>query len=427
MTSSTYLLDDTPALEDQLTPVGEGGHERIARAMAELIRSEEHGGRLIGLEGRWGSGKSTVINLMRKRLERNEHTTTFVFDAWAHERDPLRRSFLESLIRHFRDKRWVEPTHWNDVLERFAKRQTTTKTTTVSDTTRFGKVLALFALPVPLGAALLAGSIQQGVTFRLSPEPNVLFILGVLLSGAPLWVVLARLARKHWRRFRGKDVDLWSGWEVLTGNVKRESTQNTWETPEPTSVEFGDEFKCLMHDALSNSNSKRTVIVLDNLDRVAADDALKIWSTLQTFLHNSSFRNTAWFKRVWIVVPYDKTSLGRLWTSERTAKTADIEPVLDDVSESFVDKTFQIRFEVPPPVLSNWKDYLSQLVCKALPANDKDARDVCRIYNDQIVKQSGAPTEVDPNFWTGVLTIVLSGWAGPGRMRSGVSRARVVP
>ena len=36
-------------------------------------------------------------------------------------------------------------------------------------------------------------------------------------------------------------------------------------------------------------------------------------------------------------------------------------------------------------------------------------------------------SEVDPNFWTGVLTIVLSGWAGPGRMRSGVSRARVVP
>ena len=53
MKCPTYLLDDTPPPEDQLAFHGEGAHERVARALADLIHSEE-GGKLIGLEGRWG-------------------------------------------------------------------------------------------------------------------------------------------------------------------------------------------------------------------------------------------------------------------------------------------------------------------------------------------------------------------------------------
>ena len=38
-----------------------------------------------------------------------------------------------------------------------------------------------------------------------------------------------------------------------------------------------------MDEALGGKHERKVVMVLDNLDRVDAKDALSIWSTLQTF------------------------------------------------------------------------------------------------------------------------------------------------
>jgi hypothetical protein len=56
----TRLLSDDPSDID----IFEGkGHQKIADAIADMIiDKDEIGGKTIGLEGNWGSGKSTVIN-----------------------------------------------------------------------------------------------------------------------------------------------------------------------------------------------------------------------------------------------------------------------------------------------------------------------------------------------------------------------------
>ena len=402
MKCPTYLLDDTPPPEDQLAFHGEGSHERVARAMADLIQSSEPGGKLIGLEGGWGSGKTTVINLMRKRLDSVPDTTLVVFDAWAHERDPLRRSFLESLIRHFQKIQWVEKGRWNNVLERLSNRRRVTTTRTVPHTTIFGKVLIFSALLVPLGTALVAGSFQRGVTCDTSLPFNWLFLIGVCLSIAPFFVVLlkfvwTRIIRSTTTAHRDSRLDAKDGaslseWALLTGNAMSETNQDTTETPEPTSIEFEDEFRSLMDDALSGSESRKAVLVLDNLDRVGPGDALSIWSTLQTFLQDRSSQVEEWFRKTWIIVPYDKSGLRRLWIARGANSAEGDSNSSDGIAESFIDKSFQIRFEVPPPVLSNWKLYLSQLVNDALPQHAEDAHDFYRIFNHCIVKQTGPPT-----------------------------------
>lgn len=101
---SVNLLVDTPAIKDEF-----GTHERIAEAIASAIKSED-GGITIGLEGGWGSGKSTVINLVKKKISINENknATIVLFDAWAHQGDPLRRTFLETVISHLQNEKWVD-------------------------------------------------------------------------------------------------------------------------------------------------------------------------------------------------------------------------------------------------------------------------------------------------------------------------------
>ena len=147
-----------------------------------------------------------------------------------------------------------------------------------------------------------------------------------------------------------------------------------------------------MDCALSNSECRRAVLVLDNLDRIGPADALSIWSTLQTFLKNRDSDASTWFSRIWIVVPYDKTGLRRVWSAQHTISKNEGRASLDDVAASFIDKSFQVRFEVPPPVRSNWKEYLYQLVIEALPEHDNDKHDIYRVFKHQIAGESGSPT-----------------------------------
>src|SRR6266566_6074920 len=105
--SEVILLPDVPASEDAFGP-----HKRIAKAIHELITREE-GARAIALVGTWGGGKSTVINLLKQ--EADQYLAVFIFDAWAHESDPLRRTFLERLIGYLTDQRLLTNTQlWEE-------------------------------------------------------------------------------------------------------------------------------------------------------------------------------------------------------------------------------------------------------------------------------------------------------------------------
>src|SRR5205809_57795 len=101
-TCPTRLLSDEPVSSDAFGP-----HKRIAHAIAELIVSNEAEGLSIGLEGSWGSGKSTVAKLLTDLITPEKNTAVVSFDAWAHEGDPLRRTFLENLIRNL-PKMWID-------------------------------------------------------------------------------------------------------------------------------------------------------------------------------------------------------------------------------------------------------------------------------------------------------------------------------
>ena len=86
-------------------------HERIAKSISQIMTSG-NSGQTIGLEGPWGCGKSTVVKLLKNMLrDADDNKFEYIyFDAWAHEGDPLRRVFLESLIEQVEDKNknlWV--------------------------------------------------------------------------------------------------------------------------------------------------------------------------------------------------------------------------------------------------------------------------------------------------------------------------------
>ena len=82
-------ISNSPAGKDQFKS---GSQQRIAVSLAEDIRQQRTPVKLIGLDGAWGAGKSNVISIMKEVLKDSHHV--FIYDAWSHQEDLHRRSFL---------------------------------------------------------------------------------------------------------------------------------------------------------------------------------------------------------------------------------------------------------------------------------------------------------------------------------------------
>jgi hypothetical protein len=360
----TRALGDVPATADAF-----GGHARVADAIVELVRTEP-GGRTIGLEGGWGSGKSTIVRLACDQLD--ENFEAFVFDAWSHEGDPLRRSFLEGLIDQLIGAGWVDGPRWRSKVEILARRRRMETHETTQDLTPRARWLAASLFVIPIGTGLLSRWLDQDdLDLRL-------VALATAVTAFPLLLASLFLVRSWWARRKdptAADDDLHP--LALLGQASKVTQQSeTIETPEPTSLEFAREFELLLAEALEPAD-RRLMVVLDNLDRVTADTAAQLLSTLQTFISSGSPQAT-WRGQTWVLLPYDRDGLGHLWD----------DPALVD---QFLGKIRQIRFEAPPLVLSDWRSWLRALLGDALPDSEPTELDeVVRVIGADRIDSTGA-------------------------------------
>lgn len=417
----TLLIEDEPAIEDAFSSDGElGPHARVASAIEDTIYSSD-GGKVIGLEGGWGSGKSTVVRLVTKRLEKDPHIVTISFDAWAHEGDPLRRTYIETIASKFQQLRWVDTTKWENELASLSKRTKQTLTRTTRSPTTLGVLLALALLLIPIGSTMVGDALRDYSISFSGGEPAWQFIIGSALSLSPLLVAAGRLIYLTFSGTAKKIADP-SSWAFLSGTYDEDATTNSSETPNPTSLEFERLFYDLMSEALSDSK-RRVLLVIDNLDRTDATEALKIWSTMQTFLHATRNREQEWFKRIWVLVPFDREGLRRLWGRDRDTRepqrvNLDLVPNIvqydssqDVTTDSFFEKSFQVRFTVPPLILSGWHSLLVRLLDVALPKHKDDQRKIYRTLDHFRADRSAAPTPRQLKAFVNQIGAVHRQWA----------------
>lgn len=356
-------------------------HENVANSIDELINAEE-GGVTIALEGSWGSGKSTVISILKEKLSRKDSVKLIQFDAWAHQGDPLRRIFLEALIEEIKNA--VNNSKLETIKNKISNREKTIKIKTTRSVTNLGKVLAVATFFVPLGLALM--SLVKNLGFSFGEKPHFLFIFSLIFIVMPLVVLLGNLLKAIIKRKESKIFDH-KNWAFLKEDSEQNIVQEVSEEDERSSIEFEKYFKDIIELFFEGkSEDARLIIVIDNLDRVDPKDSLTIWSTLQTFLQQrANVRRQRWFKKIWIIVPYDPDGLASPWASHEntTGKNTN-----DEIAKAFFDKNFQLRFEVPKPVLSGWLDFAQRMGNDALISwsfeEKRDAIDMLMLTRENI-------------------------------------------
>ena len=387
MLCPTNFLPDEPVEQDEF-----GSHERVADALYKTVMEGE-GGKAIALVGSWGSGKSTVIKILEGKVKCRENLAVFVFDTWAHQGDPLRRSFLERLSEFLKERGWIGNETYNEVKEKLAQRKETVTTKTNPVLTGWGKVLVFFLILLPLGSALVN---VEGRGFWKWVGFAILGIPSAIVFVSWIWSWLIRRSKDE----KSKPEDL----EALYLQKMQEIQHSTAiRTPDPTSVEFLEMFVKVLKEGLEEKE-RRLVIVMDNLDRLNTDEARGIWATMRTFFELD--REAEWRKRVWLIVPHDPSILKRLWSSDEEEE--------DELPNAFASKTFQITFHVPPPVLSDWDKFLEKCLKEAFPQheNDVELNIVKRLFRFRPKKVSRSLTPRDIKQFVNRVCALHQQWCG---------------
>ncbi|NIE66946.1 P-loop NTPase fold protein [Burkholderia sp. Ax-1719] len=383
MQKTPTLLLDEPSVEDNLG----GAHKKIAKTIATLIETSP-GGQTIRLDGTWGSGKSSVVRMLTERLEPsgsegNERAASlkkdfavFLYDAWVHSGDPLRRAFLSSLVTKLEDRGWLNEdgegsashAFWKRKLANLSRRlKVTTKKTKPIFSSTAKNVLAGFAavgFAAPILAELEKKLVGSESTARLAIYGGVAVLAAFALVRSLTSEIIGFIIRRN----------------------TDEETVETNEEPEPTSVEFQEAFGQLMEAALS-VDDRRLLIVIDNLDRIDRSETQSVWTLLRSFLDNPNFSNKKWFRRVWVLVPV---------ADEKRVLLPSVADIVDkqesESPPSFFEKVFQLRFSLPPPMLHSWKNYLNAKLIRAFGEDlTGDYDEILRLYEELVLKSPLTP------------------------------------
>jgi|GEM_PF-4408874 len=367
-------------------------HRAVSDSLHQLITENEKA-ISIGLEGRWGSGKSTVIDLLRKKLTESDSTENvfFVFDTWAHEGDALRKSFLEEFAAQAaKNAKGRAKTQIEDTTNEALGKKRTRKVHSTKTISNYGVGMGLSLLLVPMGASLFSkANIKENVLswHGLDGSVDGLLALALILSFFPM---IFSLLYWLWQTVVNDKAN--ANWQWFNPNSQETITQNISDDKDRTSFEFQRYFKNILKQLNTGSgNRKKVVIVIDNLDRVEPDYAKAVWKTLQTFFQHRSSNDAdqnSMMDKVWFIVPYDREGLAAIWENDvlpvslvsvrtgeetmfpasQTALTSEVPKAKPDVVKSFVEKSFQLVAEVPMPVSSDRHELITQYAEAAFSA-----------------------------------------------------------
>ena len=320
-----------------------------------LIVSEREQPRIIGLEGSWGSGKSNVIKMLEGESALKDNYIFFTYDAWGNQEDLQRKAILYMLTKDLIDKellvkntkmRQYDPLvdkvpedkecTWNERLDSLSSTTSFTKETSVpsiqKSTKWFGLVIVIMGL--------LIGLLQIDSMFA--------WWVNILISIFPMAAYLLIL------KFKSKD-GFKAGWNRMFAMYESGATTDTTSyvisKEDPTSTEFKDWIR-----GLSNSlaEGKKLVVVFDNMDRLSQEKVRTLWSSIYTFFADTKVD----YKNVWCIIPYDAEHLTNAFDGDSLEQKTEL-------LKRFLQKTFPVIYQVPEPIVTDYKDVVNKLMRRA--------------------------------------------------------------
>lgn len=356
------IVSERPVDSDGLNA---GVHKAVANRLVTIIKGEENNSCTIGIEAGWGCGKSSVVEMMSEELAKHD-IVTYIFDSWEHEGETLRRGFLRGFIKHICAGKKLDN---KDAVKALNDKCDELKINTKIHTDKKCIAITIAGVFTPLvlglstiGALLIEKGLDKG-SYRMAFNAP---ICPELLIGTVLVLLPAVCALLAWI-FK---------WNFLSLDASSQESGGSEYRFERSSLDFQEEFEEIV-DLTRKLGYKKIVIVIDNLDRVQREDAMRLWSTLKIFLSKKLV------PYLWVIIPYDFDGLTSLWRQER-ANTEAKDPsdfLFHDktsLAQSFLEKSVPLRVELPYVRIDALTSYLDCILQQAFPRDAESKKEIIR-------------------------------------------------
>ncbi|MCO7247516.1 P-loop NTPase fold protein [Halomonas sp. Mc5H-6] len=393
-----HIIDDFPSNQDLFHG---GGHERTAHSLSKAIVKFDKGDSAIGLDGSWGSGKSSVVEMAARKLsEKNDQSKKayhfFTFDIWKSQGSGFRRSYLEHFIT------WAKITFpkKRQELQRIEK-QVQGKTREIETNNHpvlewYGIFVLIFLPFLPLYYFW-----ARKVFDDLSQAGNALAFLYSFPFIILTLFVVGTLFLSFWKYKIGAGSERYSDFKTAISRmllISSRQHQDHKVTQRVREVDPNDyEFHATLREILGaiQSEKDRVIMVLDNIDRLPKKEIKEYWALVRSIFsrtHDLPFLDTD--TDILAIVPYDR-KLIESNVSESEAAEGKSETSLSSLaSRELFSKTFDEVLVVSPPVLSNAREFFADKLEKALPEqiSSDDRFRAYRIFCELLNVESGTTT-----------------------------------
>ncbi len=356
------MTPHAPFLTDEPDSLGADafGHTDYAETLHSIVTDAEPP-LAIGLFGRWGLGKSSIIGALQSRLSGDAETAFAYFDAWRYEEDSLRRQFLldvatdlekDGLLGKFDVKKQLRDIEYEtqQVEEKLG-----------SSRPRIARLLIIAAI---FGLVALA-LILLGVVHSLSEGSFGKKVLVALVTA-----VVAGLAAAISQSISIDAVGL---------------TRRRLEDP--------DRFAAKFVEVLGALKPRRLVIAIDNLDRSSPEKAVEVLSTIKTYLEptvspdalpRSSARPTVDKQIVFVIAVDDEALRRHLGAQEMVRGEGFDDAAAARYVEEYLAKFFGARLPIREILVDDMRDYVARRMTPLADARGlgpEETRDLITVVN----------------------------------------------
>jgi len=329
-------------------PVANGGdgyfsfyHEYVSPTLEKIVNKNTI--YTVGLFGRWGTGKSSIIEMLSKTSKK----PVYVFDAWKYQNDPLRRTFLLGFFRFVQQQKlWkkdkqLEESYLDDLYMSTSESAEVTLIEKSGKTSQWRDWL-------------------KGLWLIIK---NNLFLFGLFLFGASWLLLQIKLGEKFpiveaGLRMVGyisqsTSVAVILGWSIkiivekLVENLLQDMTKSAKISTLIKSRDFlnsPEQFENKFRDIVKRLN-KKVVIVFDNMDRVQGSSAVEALASVKTFFEPKEEANVVF------IVPCDYEAISR-----------QIRQYHQEDPAEFLRKLFSVVVWTPEFIFADLEDYTRALI-----------------------------------------------------------------
>lgn len=321
------------------------GHSNAAAAIENVIlnQSDIHA---IGLEGELGSGKSTVLKLLEKKLPDDKYKF-ITFDVEQFHHSSTKASFIkhlrEQVIKLFGSDGTPEAKRVRRVVLKAADRALGNDLTyTKNVKSNLSWYTVSFAISLMLSVRYAKEALEHsfrtlGVllsgssTYSFGLDETIVTALGV----SPLAVALVMAIHKAKEKDKPeKEQTVPNVGDIFKRNSQDKITEKLHVTREVGTNELKRAFEKIVS---AIPTEQCVVLVIDNLDRVEKEKVREVWSDLEVF---TSFGGN----NLRVIVPF----------SEKHVASALSDSGSEDGTE-FILKRLPVKFRTPPIVSAGWR------------------------------------------------------------------------